>query len=57
MNASTTLKKFGLEQAFHYIYRDPEKNMLRIMDWADKFARSILIIPTCAGFLRMLTRM
>ena len=38
MNASTTLKKFGLEQAFHYIYRDPEKNMLRIMDWADKFA-------------------
>ena len=38
MNASTTLKKFGLEQAFHYIYKDPEKNMLKIMDWADKFA-------------------
>mgnify|MGYP007123085419 CR=1 FL=1 len=29
MNASTTLKKFGLEQAFHYICKDPEKNMLR----------------------------
>ena len=38
MNATTTLKKFGLEQAFHYIYKDPEKNMLKIMDWADKFA-------------------
>ena len=38
MNATTTLKKFGLEQAFHYIYKDPDKNMLKIMDWADKFA-------------------
>lgn len=38
MNATTTLKKFGLEQAFRYIYKDPEKNMLKIMDWADKFA-------------------
>lgn len=38
MNAATTLKKFGLEQAFHYIYKDPDKNMLKIMDWADKFA-------------------
>lgn len=38
MNASNTLKKFGLEQAFNYIYKDPEKNMLKIMDWADKFA-------------------
>lgn len=38
MNATTTLKKFGLEQAFQYIYKDPEKNMLKIMDWADKFA-------------------
>ena len=38
MNAATTLKKFGLEKAFNYIYKDPEKNMLKIMDWADKFA-------------------
>ena len=38
MNAATTLKKFGLGQAFHYIYKDPDKNMLKIMDWADKFA-------------------
>ncbi len=39
MNASMTLKKFGIEQAFHFIYQDPEKNMLKIMDWADKFSK------------------
>ncbi|WP_027089714.1 radical SAM protein [Thomasclavelia saccharogumia] len=38
MNVSTTIKKFGLEQAFNYLYKDPEKNLLKIMDWADKFA-------------------
>ena len=38
MDASATIKKFGLEQAFHYIYKDPEKNLSKIMDWADKFA-------------------
>lgn len=38
MNVSTTLKKIGLEQTFNYLYKDPEKNMLKLMDWADKFA-------------------
>ena len=38
MDASATIKKFGLEQAFHYMYKDPEKNLSKIMDWADKFA-------------------
>ena len=38
MNASTTLKKFGLEQVFNYLYKDPDKNLVKIMDWADKFA-------------------
>ncbi len=38
MNVSATMKKFGLEQAFKYLYKDPEKNMVKIMDWADKFA-------------------
>ena len=32
MNASATIKKFGLEQAFHYMYKDPEKNLSKIMD-------------------------
>lgn len=38
MDVSTTIKKFGLEQAFRYLYQDPEKNLLKLMDWADKFA-------------------
>ena len=38
MDISKTLKKFGLEQAFHYLYKDPDTNMLKLMDWADKFA-------------------
>ena len=36
MDVSTTIKKFGLEQAFNYLYKDPEKNLLKLMDWADK---------------------
>ena len=38
MNAMDSIKKYGLEQAFNYLYKDPEKNLLKIMDWADKFA-------------------
>ncbi|MGN0711962.1 MAG: hypothetical protein ACI4LO_09375, partial [Anaerovoracaceae bacterium] len=38
MDAIKTLKKFGIEQTFNYIYKDPEQNMLKIMDWADKFS-------------------
>ena len=38
MDVSTTMKKFGLEQAFKYLYKDPEKNLLKLMDWADKFS-------------------
>ncbi len=38
MSVKTTIQKFGLEQAFNYLYKDPDKNMLKIMDWADKFA-------------------
>ena len=38
MDVSTTMKKFGLEQAFKYLYKDPDKNLLKLMDWADKFS-------------------
>ena len=38
MDVATTIKKFGLEQAFKYLYKDPDKNLVKIMDWADKFA-------------------
>ena len=36
MNATNTLKKQGSEKTFDYIYKDPDKNMPKIMDWADK---------------------
>lgn len=39
MDVSTTVKKFGLEQAFNYLYKDPDKNLVKVMDWADKFAQ------------------
>lgn len=38
MDVSMTIKKFGLEQAFKYLYKDPEENLLKLMNWADKFA-------------------
>ncbi|BAK98470.1 hypothetical protein OBV_12720 [Oscillibacter valericigenes Sjm18-20] len=38
MDVAATIKKFGLEQAFNYLYKDPEKNLRKLMDWADKFA-------------------
>jgi hypothetical protein len=27
MSASTTIKRLGLEKAFQYLYKDPEKNL------------------------------
>lgn len=38
MDVSTTLKKLGLEQVFHYLYKDPDTNLVKVMDWADKFS-------------------
>lgn len=39
MNISNTVKKLGIEQAIKYLYKDPEKNMRVLMDWADRFSR------------------
>ena len=38
MSASTTIKKFGLEKAFQFLYKDPENNLIKLIDWADKFS-------------------
>lgn len=38
MEVAASIKKLGLEKAFQYLYKDPEKNLLNIMDWADRFA-------------------
>lgn len=37
MDVSTTVKKLGIEKMFKYLYKDPEKNLPKLMDWADKF--------------------
>ncbi len=50
MNASNTLKKLGIEQTFNYIYKDPDKNMGKLMDWADHFSKGIL--PTQRKMIR-----
>ena len=38
MNLGNSLKKLGIEQTFRYVYKDPEPNMRKLMDWADRFA-------------------
>ncbi len=38
MDVSATLKKLGLEQVFNYLYKDPDTNLVKVMDWADKFS-------------------
>ena len=39
MEMSASLKKLGIEQAMKYLYKDPEKNLRTLMDWADKFSK------------------
>lgn len=41
MNVSTTLKKFGLEKAFDYLHKDPETNLLKLLNWAEKIGGDI----------------
>ena len=38
MKPSVTIQRLGLEQAFRYLYKDPERNLLKLMDWADQFS-------------------
>ncbi len=38
MDASAAIKKFGLEQVFNHLYKDPDKNLSKLMDWADRFS-------------------
>ena len=39
MSVSTTVKKYGIEQAFKFMYKDPETNLPKLMDWADTFCK------------------
>lgn len=35
------LKKLGIEQIVNYFSKDPEKNLIKLLDWADKFANGL----------------
>ena len=39
MSVSTTVKKYGIEQAIKFMYKDPENNLPKLMDWADTFCK------------------
>ena len=36
MSASATIKKYGLEKAFPYMYKDPEKNLPKLRGMIEK---------------------
>ena len=38
MNVGATLKKFGLEKAFDYLYKNPNENLLKMLKWAEKYS-------------------
>ena len=38
MSISIDLKRLGVEQILKHLYKDPEKNLRSLMDWADKFS-------------------
>ena len=38
MNVKATLKKFGLEKVFDYLYKDPDANLLKLLKWAEKYS-------------------
>ena len=40
MGIQDTFKKAAMKTAFGYIEKDPEKNMLKLLDWVDKLAGS-----------------
>ena len=38
MSLSTTAKRVGIEQLLNYACKDPDTNLPKIMDWADRFS-------------------
>lgn len=44
MNVTTTLQKFGLERAFHYIYKGPDNNMPKRAIIIREFIKSLALL-------------
>ncbi|MDO4521662.1 MAG: hypothetical protein Q4B57_00800 [Eubacteriales bacterium] len=38
METWNSVVRFGLKRAYHYIEKNPEENLPRLMDWVDRFA-------------------
>ena len=38
MDTSNKIVRYGLKQAFSYIEKNPEENMIKMMDWVDRLA-------------------
>jgi MoaA/NifB/PqqE/SkfB family radical SAM enzyme len=39
MNVFTTMKRYGLNKAFEYLYKDPDAHIPELLDWADRFSK------------------
>lgn len=44
-SVAITIKKLGIEQAMKYLYKDPDKSLSKLMDWADKFSKGEFETP------------
>ncbi len=38
MDVTATIKKFGLEKAFDYLYKNPDENLKKLLKWAERFS-------------------
>ena len=38
MDLKFAVQKIGIEQAIHFLLKDPQNNMGKLMDWVDRFA-------------------
>ncbi len=38
MDAKSRLASFGIDKAYRYLEKDPEKNLPKLMEWVDRFA-------------------
>ena len=52
---SENLKSFGLKQLLHYLDRDPDENVPKILDWVERFDKKGVISDQLAAVRPALT--
>lgn len=45
MSFATAFKMFGVQQALNYLQKNPRENLLKLMDWSDKFSEGTFPEP------------